>query len=277
MSVETKPVTTIRNERDPKREIRGTVVLGDKDPRKMSKEEFDNSPDRLFHGFSANRFSYDPKFDYESDDYLDQTDGSATLGRGLYATDSLIEAQKYSAMRISRSISQTSEVPANVEIVLPFQAKMIDLRQSEDLTHNGYFPEDVAKGWKEYYSGFVKYLEDGDYKTEIPDVYKFYLKEGVFHKYQKLIGEVIDTGRLDLRYLLATSSSDEFENSLGKDQPYPPWIPLFSTFMKKAGYDGVIYNESGDAAHFNRAPSYVFYNLDKVGTYESWQSGKHEV
>jgi len=276
-------------DKDPKKSIRGTVILGNIDPRTMTEEEFNSSPDALFHGFNSNYFKYTPVYDYDSEEYFENTDGSATLGQGLYVTDSRAEAEKYSKMRKSRKIGeQGSKIEASVEVFVPYKAKMLDLRMDLDPSENGHFPKQLAEVWKKYYESYyahiLKIIESSnkkDGKEIIPDsifsTYVFYYKAGIFEKYKNLIDEVIESDRLDLRYLLGTAGNDSFKNNIGSAFHSPPWITLFSSFIKKAGFDGLIYIESGDDDHFERTPSFVFYNLDRVGNYQSWKSGKHKV
>jgi hypothetical protein len=270
-----------------KSNIIGEVILGDSDPRKMTLEEFKNSPFAVFHGYKKSYFNYSPNYDYDSDEYLENTDGSATLGQGLYLTDSLVEAEKYSKMRISGSFLD-SEVTPSVEVFVPFKARMLDLRMKENQAENGYVPKKFAEAWRQYYNSFysriLEIIESSnkkDGKNIIPEshyaTYSFYYKEGIFEKYKNLIDEVIESDKLDLRYLLGTSENENFKNNLGSAIHSPPWVPLFASYVKKSGFDGLIYNESGDASHFGRAPSYVFYNLDKIGNFDSWKSGQHSV
>ena len=45
--------------------------------------------------------------------------------------------------------------------------------------------------------------------------------------------------------------------------------------MQKEGYDGIIYIEGGDIPEQKNPTTYVFYDLEKVGTFESWRETKH--
>jgi hypothetical protein len=138
-----------------KSNIIGEVILGDRDPRNMTLEEFKNSPFAVFHGYNKSYFNYSPNYDYDSDEYLENTDGSATLGQGLYLTDSLVEAEKYSKMRISGSFLD-SEVTPSVEVFVPFKARMLDLRMKENQAENGYVPKKFAEAWRQYYNSFYR-------------------------------------------------------------------------------------------------------------------------
>jgi len=47
----------------------------------------------------------------------------------------------------------------------------------------------------------------------------------------------------------------------------------FHDFMLSQGFDGAIYIEGGDHPEQVRPVSFVFFNLGKLGTYETWNSG----
>ena len=44
--------------------------------------------------------------------------------------------------------------------------------------------------------------------------------------------------------------------------------------MLDEDFDGLIYNEKGDRLDQEQAATYVFYNLDKIGTYGVWRPSK---
>ena len=69
--------------------------------------------------------------------------------------------------------------------------------------------------------------------------------------------------------VLGTAHSPRTRNSVY--MPSPPWAYLFSDFMREEGYDGLVYNEGGEGHQAKGGTSYVFYNLDTIGTYESWR------
>lgn len=77
------------------REAVGERVIGREDPRTMSQEAFSSSGELLFHG-SANPLAFQHEFDYRSEAYHQENDGSKTLGYGFYATDSREDAEHYS-------------------------------------------------------------------------------------------------------------------------------------------------------------------------------------
>jgi hypothetical protein len=51
----------------------GERIIGLRDPRLMTKEEFDQSPEILYHGTSDPNFHYNPLFNYDSEEYINGT------------------------------------------------------------------------------------------------------------------------------------------------------------------------------------------------------------
>ncbi|MDP4009536.1 MAG: hypothetical protein Q8P53_00975 [Candidatus Shapirobacteria bacterium] len=58
--------------------------------------------------------------------------------------------------------------------------------------------------------------------------------------------------------------------------PSPPWSSAFSDFMKDIGLDGIVYNESGEGKNGSGGATFVFYNQEKIGTFDSWQGKKQD-
>ena len=79
---------------------------------------------------------------------------------------------------------------------------------------------------------------------------------------------------VDLRVMLETAPDP---NLRSRYLPSPPWMKMFSNFMQQEGYDGIVYIEGGEGAKRQNSQSYVFYNLERVGTYDSWQSRKPQT
>ncbi len=103
----------------------GIRILGQDDPRKMTLNQFNNSPELLFHG-TSHPMQFSPTFDYHSKEYLTQSDGSTTLGFGFYTTDNEIEAKNYSIVR-----QGGGKVQPIIIRILPYQARVLDLRQKK--------------------------------------------------------------------------------------------------------------------------------------------------
>ena len=235
----------------------GARILGNIDPRTMTYETFEQSPDLLFHG-SAKPINFSADLDYQSPEYLAENDGSMTLGFGFYTTDDKDEALNYSVVRQGRGKvhSQIIATP-----ILPYQARVLDLRNKNDLHKNTPVPREFSVKWREK---FLKYLEAKPPRDGNIEIF-FSAVEG---DYLKLLDEAIGLEEIDLRVLLGTWPSPKLKNSM--DLPAPPWTLLFPEFMKEEGYDGIVYNEGGEGKEAKGGASYVFYNLSKIGTYESW-------
>lgn len=235
----------------------GERVLGLTDPRRMTREEFGQSPDLLFHG-SAMPLEFQDAFDYRSESYIRENDGSTTLGFGLYTTDSRSDAEEYSRVR------QAGQLTAkNVSHILPSQARVLDLRWQADKTRNAPFPRELAEAWR---TAFMEY-----FKTRKPrDGNIGAILDSSEIQYAQFLERALQAKAVDLRVLLETASDPILKS---RNLPSPYWSYLFSDFMIKQGYDGLVYNEGGEGWGTG-ATSYVFYNLKKVGTFESWQAWK---
>lgn len=232
----------------------GERIIGLADPRLMRREEFESSLELLFHG-SMVPISFSSEYDYHSEEYANDHEGSTTLGFGFYSTDDKNEAIKYSLAR-----QNISGVDPIVISILPYQAKMLDLRQKNDTRKNGDTPRELALRWRDC---FNVYLNEKLLHKEVFGV----IFQSLEKRYSKYLDDVLNLEHIDLRVLLGTAPSHEVSSI---NFPSPPWTMLFSKFMIECGYDGVIYNEGGEGLEFSGGSSYVFYNLKKIGNYESW-------
>ncbi len=233
----------------------GVRIIGELDPREFSHEEFLKSPDLLFHG-AANSFPLKGDFDYRSEEYSREHDGSTTLGFGFYATDNKEEAQRYSLQRQGPQ----REAPKVMEL-LPHQARVLDLRATNDRTKNAPFPRELVEKWVDYYRDYFKKRQP---------------REGN-------VGAILDTSEAEyLSYIISASSRDQVDLRVlletapdkilkSRNLPSPTWTILFSEFMRKEGFDGIVYIEGGEGYPPRHAPSFVFYNPQKIGTYEDWK------
>lgn len=230
------------------------TVLGDKDPSLMSKEEFEKSEDLLFHGCSK-PIEFSQSFDYYSEEYLTNNDGSTTLGFGFYTVDSRSAAGSYSKQR-QIGIENTSE---HVISVMPYNARMLDFRQEENLNKNIPVPREFALKWKEYFNDYLSKRQQREGNVgKIFDKFE--------NDYSKYLEKVLELDNFSLRVLLKTEASKELKSG---SAPSPLWSTLFKDFVINQGYDGVIYNEKVEGSDITSA-TYVFYNLEKIGTYDSW-------
>lgn len=235
------------------REPIGVRIIGGVDPKTLSEEAFNNSLEILFHG-AARDFEFSQTFDYHSEEYLNENEGSATIGFGLYLTNK-DEARNYSHVR-----GGDTEVQV-IKKFLPYQAKVLDLRDKIDPLVNAAVPKELAEKWR------TRFLEYQQSKMPREDnIGKIFdLSESEYAEYLK---RVINLPSIDLRVLLETAPAPAIKS---RNLPSPLWSELFSEFMLSEGYDGLVYNEGGEGKGGKGGASFVFYNLEKIGTYESWQ------
>lgn len=249
-----------RKEISPRIEPRGEVVLGHQNPKGLTPEQFVNSPDVLWHG-SAEPLEYSPNFDV----YDKPNEVSNTAGFGFYATDRKEEAAVFSKYRMRRDASGNYPSEPIVTPLLPYKARMFDFRSIDDPTVNGDVPVSMVKGYRNYYqAAFDRRYPDGKpngYMGMIYETEKEYLDQ-----LHALDGEK----PLDLRHMLSRDVG-----ILKRNDTYGMAVGQFTNYMRDNGYDGVIYVEAGDIpAEQNNPPSFVFYNLEKVGTQEAWEKSK---
>jgi hypothetical protein len=238
----------------PKVEAIGIRVLGESDPRTMTHEQFEQSPGLLFHG-TPREMRFSPEFDYRSQEYLADNDGSTTLGFGFYAIDNRAEASNYSVVRQSRAGAQPI-----VASILPHEARVLDLRQKNELTKNAPIPRELATKWRDR---FLRHLQTRPPREgNIGAIF-----DSLEQEYASYLSKVLALDEIDLRVLLGTAPSKQVKSL---NLPSPPWTVLFSDFMLEEGFDGLVYNEGGEGTQGKGGTSYVFYNLKKIGTYESW-------
>ncbi len=229
-------------------EIRGDVTLGSVDPRTLSKENFKASPDLLFHG-SGKEITFSQNFDYQNN----PDDNSSKIGFGFYATPNRKDAELYSL-----AFARKGEKPTIIEM-LPYQAKMLDLRRKSDLSHNGSVPQNIFKDWINYYQKWfdTAYGENGKRR---PEFFKW-----MDSNYLGSLRARSNATSIDLRSMLS-------EDGFGKNTEHA--ADTFREFMQQEGYDGIIYVEGGDHLGHKSPVSYVFYNLKKIGTFEAWHTNK---
>lgn len=240
-------------------DISGVHIIGENDPRLMSRSEFDNSPDILFHG-SKRPLIFSQDFDYQSEEHFMQNDGSATLGCGFYATDNRSGAETYSRVR---QLLRGSGI--FVATILPYQALVLDLRAKGDSFKNGSVSRAFAAKWRDKLLAY--------YQQNIPETRQYSKLDTqtwriarLYHRYVGYLNRVMGLDKIDLRVLLETAPCPQIGS---RNLPHPPWVTLFSEFMLAEGYDGLIYNEGGEGSD-EAYSSYVFYNLKTIGTFDSW-------
>lgn len=227
----------------------GDVIIGKVNPQTLSQEEFQKSEELLFHG-AESTFSFQRKIIAGSN--------SQTIGEGFYTTNERKNAELYSKIR------RGFKGEPIITEVLPYQAKMLDLRAKENRLLNAFVPQDLAQGYLQYvkqlYSekfpeGYTPDLTTRPLPAEATDYMNL-------SKYRSKLFELFREGkRVELRKLLSLTGESSISEYGGK---------FFTDYMLGKGYDGLIYNEGGDHPEQKHTTTYVFYNLEKIGTFETW-------
>lgn len=267
----------------------GPVTIGHDNPAGITQEDWVENQNLLFHGAVA-RFDFRRGFNY----LTDQIDGfhSHTAGEGFYTTPKYEDALMY-----AMAFSGKNE-PVVISL-LPYQARMFDFR-SQDQGTNAKVPSElfhayisfinkkVSSTWKDYNpvedEEFVKThplggpdLERRANAVSFEDhfaikptahdkerslrVKRIYGYRKALNYYQRLSAMSESGNRVDLREMLSLVGSSEASEYGSR---------YFSEFMISHGYDGVIFIEGGDHPEHHNPTSYIFYNLNKIGTFEAW-------
>jgi hypothetical protein len=232
----------------------------------------------LYHG-AKDTFRYSKSHDY-SDPAINSTDGSSTLGTGLYLTDSPAEAKNYSLIR-----QQKPQPLPLVYSVYAAECKFLDLRSQnsgkrtrEGIPYRVQLPKEFVKKWKNY---FYKYLtqEREKYTPTEPKVEETSDSQHVARRikrndssnrlrkldqYFHYLDEIAKLDEIDLRIMLGSAPAIKNEAQYKGNQMSPRWSGLFTRFMiDELQYDGVIYDEPSE--HDDKVSStFVIYSLDKV-------------
>ena len=177
-------------------------------------------------------------------------------------------------------------MPSHVFVseVLPYQARMLDMRSQGNEMVNAPVPADFFKEWQRFCENNVRVVFPGytndDINADIGFINAtFGVKDEVIAKeriervrrlsYYGDLNRHLSTLRglaasekpIDLRSMLSISGHEDVSEFAAF---------IFSDFMRSKGYDGLIYNEGGERSDQNHTLSYVFYNLQTIGTYDSW-------
>lgn len=248
----------------------GEVILGLVDPKMLNREQFNQSPDILFHGAGSD-FIFSRNFVYEHFD----NPGSHTIGAGFYTTDRRIEAEKYSKARRRRGEK------TNVLELLPYKARMLDLRTKDNSKINAHVPPD-------FFQKYVKFI-DQEFKAqwanynpqEDVNFINTCARDGDFVEERAKRVKKLNSNQRDERYKSILKNLKQGEEpiylrqmlSLEGSRRYSEYAAhTFSKFMKQDGFDGIIYIEGGDIKEQQNPVSFVFFNLDKIGTYDTWHT-----
>ncbi len=282
---QTPPHETVGNPPDPI----GDVIIGDADPRTLTRDEFSSSSQLLFHG-SADKFDFFQDFEIS---FGTTMVNSHKLGPGFYAVNNRYDAEAY-----SESFDKKRQEPVVTEI-LPFQARMFDFRQKDDITHNATVPDVMFREYKEFAEQYFdrKYENydpqaDADYVKNAPKVAGLptgNMVEDYFpnwnyvdsdakqraaklsewsdsRKYRSTLNRLSQSNGVYLREMTSASGNEDSSEYAGS---------LFKDFITGKGFDGIIYIEGGDNRVKHKNPiSYVFYNLKTIGTYETYHEAE---
>ena len=236
----------------------GEVILGQVDPRTLTKEEFNASPDLLTH-IASGEVIFNPEFVYVNAN----TPYSATVGEGLYTTNDKDQLEKYA---IDRARDDDNGKSTRIE-VLPYRARMFDFRSQDNLNKNAGVPFEIFKRYVEV----VK--EDFDNTPEdIKRNLSYMKKENHLNSLTRYLEKSNKEGYipLDLREMMGRGYTEPAYNSSASSG-------LIRKCMLSLGYDGLIYGEGGDGPGWGSAPTHLFFKLDNVSDYDSWQLRKTKV
>lgn len=236
----------------------GEIILGTRDPKAMSREEFDSAPDLLFHG-SSKPFTFSRDFDYRSMDYLNIDEGSSlTLGFGFYTTDKE-NASDYSQVRAQYA---TGEPKPYITTVLPYQARCLDLRLKTDPTQNAPVPQELVEAWSIYFKNSIQ-------NPHRYDDLEPHMVRNLIHMDEDYAQWLSNAPREQTAILKRLLRTNMFHA--------PHWMYTFGDYMKSQGYDGLVINEGSEKAKDKLVTAYVFYNLEKIGTYDTWHPETSET
>ena len=132
---------------------------------------------------------------------------------------------------------------------------MYDFRNRADIGSNAPVPRELF----DEYRHFIINTFTAKYPA-VPSGYDPYYRS--FKEYRSKLNELYFAGKpIDLRQML----------SLTGETAHSEFGALhINKFMRQKGFDGLIYLEGGDHRNHRIPASYLFFNLHKLGTYESW-------
>lgn len=240
--------------------IRGEVLLGKRDPRMMSEAEFRTSIELLYHG-AAQEFAYSHLGEFDPSNT--EGDGSSDYGSGIYMTDNNPQAINYSLERSSHRL--TTPI---VYSFLPYQARMLDVRESTDPEYNGVLPKPLVEEWAGYLENYVR--DENNFSG-----YNEFLKD-VFQGGIRSFLEPVKKALQENQDVYIRSGHDRHSSGIFQRTKNGLIDHIFRKFMLAQGYDGMIYKEGGEGEKKADLTGYVFYNPRVVDTWEGWQKRKQE-
>ncbi len=254
-------------ERRPFREPMGMRLMGRQDPRELTRAEFLESEDVLYHA-ARESFAFDPFLDYTKPNPYDemQGEGGMTLGAGFYTTPEYREALNYSVKR-----GGDKQKESRVYAFLPYHARILDLREKGNVLANGDVPKELVDEWTALVQKKCALLHE-EYANKKTDFLDEWTLES-WDEYVKRLEYIQAKGTTyDLRTILGTGDSPAARKELPSfsELHSQPWDTLWSRFMLYKGIDGIMYNEGSEVERGVSSTNIVFYDLTKIGTQESW-------
>lgn len=271
-------------------DIIGEVILGTVDPSTLTEEQFLASQDLLFHG-AAQEFTYSPNGEYDRANT--GGDGTADYGMGFYTTDNRSQAENFSQVRGMRKYKSLEPL---VYPLLPFNAKMLDVRDKTSPDYVGVLPRSFVEQWLQFLDEYLldenTFASLGGKRESIPpkpmtgmERWNNFLRERVMGQPKKLPPMSL---RERIKMSVREDSLDRLQKVLDEGKPVLirsdgrlsgifHWMgnglisEAFHNFMRSQGYDGMIYREGGEGEDGEDLTGYVFYNPEVVDTYEGWQ------
>ena len=227
------------------------VLLGEVNPTSYSKDSIKDVPDLLFHASKKPDFHVSREFNYKEEDEVN----GATLADGLYATASKLQAENYANRR-----------KGNVVEILPYKARMLDLT-AEGRTENLSVPKELLEKW--IFFAEPKIAERLAFWVDKPQKWFITIR---LDELKLKMSKLLSMDYVDLRKdVLGTTSADNI--TIAGSAVNEIW----REFCQVEEIDGIICVEGGEGEFSSQTDAtHLFYNLDKIGTYEDWQSKKQE-
>jgi hypothetical protein len=226
----------------------GEVILGNINPKTLTREEFNKSQDLLFHGGKSKSFTRTRDYTQE------QPYSSQTVGQGYYTTSSRESAEFYSKLRFD----DDHATPEVVE-VLPYKAHMLDMRSKKDSQTNAPVPKELATDfWRFIRQKREQLFPDGPPKTWGG---QSWLWNALVDVGSNLMLRIRENRQFDIREMIGLDGDPGMSEALSG---------IFTEFMHSKNYDGLIFNEGGDRYDQESSGTHIFYNLDVIGDYDTW-------
>ena len=244
------------------------------------KETYFEGP--LYHG-SKPPFDFDPNFDYTSDQI--DTDGSWTLGPGLYLLDNYEGAESYSKVRQPIDFDQ----PYTYQIRAP-NCRFLDFRDSNDAGHNLPVPKWLIKQWSLFFSSHLQQEIDdrpdlGEPREIIATpgsnirrvkINREHLRREDKKRYLSFLKELEQKEKVDLRVMFGTAPSGKTNSGFEGSLIGPEWGDWFREFViNDLRYDGIIYIEGGEGKNATDNATFIVYKLNKITDFLLTSKGRN--